>query len=139
MKRTGTIEWLICLAAAMVFIDSGLGKLLDFHRFETELSKSPFVHGMAGVLALTLPPAELLLAGLLLRPRWRLRALYASLFIMAAFTFYILLMMEKAWYLPCACMGLLGEDLSWGTHLAVNCVLVLLVQTGILLHPEESG
>ncbi len=137
MKRKD-IQWTICLLLAMVFIDSGLGKLLEFQRFQTELSKSPFVHGFAGFLAFGLPPAELCLTAALLSARTRLKALYASLFLMASFTFYIWVMMTKAWYLPCACMGLLGEDLGWGAHLAVNIIITLLILTALLLHPEKE-
>lgn len=125
------LQWTICLLLAMVFIDSGIGKLLEFQRFQAELSKSPFVHEFAGLLAFGLPPAELCLTAALLSARTRLMALYASLFLMASFTFYIWLMMTKAWYLPCACMGLLDANLGWGAHLAVNITLTLLTLTAI--------
>lgn len=117
-----------------LFLYSAFAKMLDFVNFSTELSKSPFLQGYTGMLAYVIPLSEVVIAVLLLVPHTRLLALYIYLYMMASFTFYIYLMMTKAYHLPCACMGIFGTVLSWEQHLMANTVITLLVFVGIILH-----
>lgn len=119
----------------LIFLYSALAKFFDFAEFKSELAKSPFLHPIAGFIAWSVPVSELVIGVLLILRRTLGFALYTYFYMMVAFTCYVFLMMKKAYYLPCACMGLM-DDLGWEAHLVVNIAISLLVFVAILL---ENG
>lgn len=135
MKRKN-IQWLIVILLMAVFLYSALAKAFDFSDFSSEISKSPFLFGFSSILSWLVPSVEAIVAVLLLVNKTRSSALYAYLYIMASFTFYVFLMEKEAYYLPCACMGLFENLLEWKEHLYVNIFLSLLVIASIFL--EDS-
>lgn len=120
----------------LIFLYSALAKFLDFAEFKNELAKSPFLHPIAGLMAWLVPISELIVGALLIFRRTRTFALYTYFYMMVAFTCYVYLMMEKAYYLPCACMGII-DDLGWEAHLWVNIVISCLMLIAILLHTKN--
>lgn len=133
-KKTTIVE-IISSLLIILFIYTGLNKMMDYNNFKVQMGRSPFIQNMAGFISLTLPAGELLLAATLIFKRTRLIGLYASFFLMALFTGYIWIMLHYAYDLPCSCGGVLAA-LSWHDHLIFNSVFTLLAMFGVIL---QSG
>lgn len=122
----------ICALLVILFIYTGLNKLLDYDSFSFQLGRSPYLQNFSRPVALLLPPAELLVALALIIKRTRLAGFYASFFLMSLFTGYVAIMLSLSYYLPCSCGGIL-QALSWQEHLVVNSAFTLLAAAGALL------
>lgn len=107
MARKITIE-IIVLLFIILWVYTGLSKLLDYEVTKFQLGRSPYVEHMAGFVALAVPLSELLIAAALLIPRFRLAGLYASFGLMLLFTGYIYVMLNYSYYIPCSCGGVLS-------------------------------
>lgn len=116
----------------LLFVYTGLSKLLDHDFFLSTLSKSPVVGNAAVVMAYALPIAEFAIAGLLLvhhRTNW---GWYAAFAIMLSFTLYVGFMLATQSKLPCSCGGVL-KGLTWKEHLTFNTGFTLIALIGLLL------
>lgn len=132
LVKKNTIVELICALLIILFIYTGLNKMMNLDKFSSEMRRSPFIEDMASFIAYTLPPGELLLSLLLIAKRTRLLGLYLSFALMALFTGYIWLMLNYAWDLPCSCGGIISK-LSWQEHLVFNGVFTGLSIIAIFL------
>jgi len=132
MKRTAVIVEIISTLFVILFLYTGISKIMDYSIFKEQLAESPVLGPVAPVIAIGLPILEFLLVAGLLIPRWRLRAFYASTALMVAFTIYITALMLFADHLPCSCGGVLAQ-LSWGEHIVFNSVYIVLGILGIIL------
>lgn len=126
-----TIEAIIAVLL-LLWIYTGLNKLIHYDKFRLEVSRSPFLQHVAPLVAVVIPIGELLIATLLIFKKTRILGLYASLFLMTLFTGYVYMMLHYAYDLPCSCGGII-ELLSWEQHLLVNFMLTLLTMITILL------
>src|SRR5689334_16631231 len=100
MKRTTIIELIIVLYA-ILFLYTGVSKLMEYSVFKEQIAQSPILAPIATPVAFILPWLEFAVIVLMMIPKWRLKGLYASLVLMIGFTGYvigILLFNEK---LPC--------------------------------------
>jgi hypothetical protein len=138
LTRQSTIMDVICALLVILFIYTGLNKMMDHEKFKFEMGRSPFIQGMSGFIAATLPAGELLIALALIVKRTRLFGLYLSSFIMALFTGYIWLMLNYAYDLPCSCGGVLAK-MSWNDHLYFNAAFTLLAMTGSVLQRKLNA
>ncbi|ASZ14476.1 hypothetical protein KTO58_01425 [Chitinophaga pendula] len=129
-----TIEAIIAVLL-LLWIYTGLNKLIHYDKFRFEVGRSPFLQHLTSWVAITVPVAELLLAALLIFKRTRAAGLYASLFTMTLFTGYVYMMLHYASDLPCSCGGII-ELLTWEQHLVVNALLTLLIAIAILLQNQ---
>ena len=136
MKRKIVIE-IICSLLIVLFIYTGLSKMLDYSEFRLQLGKSPFITRFANPVAWTLPAIEILVALALVFKRTRLFGLYASLFLITMFTAYIYAMLNYSYDLPCSCGGIISK-MSWDQHLWFNVGFVILSITGILLQVKQN-
>lgn len=116
----------------LLWIYTGLNKLIHFDKFSFEAGRSPFLQHLAPLVAAMVPAGELAIAALLIFKRTRVAGLYASLFLMTLFTGYVYVMLHYAYDLPCSCGGII-ELLTWEQHLIVNLMLTLLTAIAILL------
>jgi hypothetical protein len=116
----------------LLWIYTGLNKLIHYDKFSFEAGRSPFLQHIAPLVAAMIPPAELAIAALLIFKRTRVTGLYASLFLMTLFTGYVYVMLRYAYDLPCSCGGII-ELLTWEQHLIVNLILTLLTAAAILM------
>lgn len=130
-RKTIIVE-IICALFVILFIYTGLNKLLDYDTFKFQLGRSPYLQDFSRSIALLLPPGELLVAIALVIKRTRLAGFYASFFLMSLFTGYVTIMLSLSYYLPCSCGGIL-QALSWQGHLVFNSVFTLLAIAGALL------
>lgn len=131
MKRTTIVETVVFLFV-ILFLYTGISKILDYTLFKEQLRESPILGFAAPFVARWLPIGEFLLVIMLAVPRWRLRGLYLSTALMTAFTIYIIVLMSIADHLPCSCGGVLAE-LSWGQHIVFNSVFIALGVLGVMM------
>lgn len=136
MKRTIIIE-IITILFMILFLYTGISKLMDHQLFEAQLEESPVMAPFSAVIAWGVPFIEILIAIMLLLPAFRLNALYASLFLMIAFTIYVIVLVNFSNQLPCSCGGVI-EQLSWQQHIIFNCVFTGLAAWAIWLK-KQSG
>jgi hypothetical protein len=132
LAKRNTIVEIICALYIILFIYTGLNKMIDIDKFKFEMGRSPFIQNMAGFIVYMLPAGEMLLALLLIIKRTRLLGLYLSFALMALFTGYIWLMLNYAHDLPCSCGGIISK-LSWHEHLVFNSVFTGLAMIGVIL------
>ena len=125
------VGWMFIL----LFTYAGLSKLLEFPEFRSQLGQSPLLTPYAEYVAWVIPSLEILIAMAILVPKFKLLALYACLFLMSLFTFYILAILNFSDYIPCSCGGIL-ENLSWRDHLIFNILFILLAIIAIGLYPK---
>lgn len=122
----GAAGLLICL-----FLYTGIDKFYHQASFKDALQKSPVLSSDAGLLAWSLPTAEMMIALALFMPQTKKVGFKASLILLSAFTLYLCYMMVFAPKLPCMCAGLL-ETLSWNMHLILNVVLIVIAILGLV-------
>src|ERR1700761_6967038 len=91
----------------LLFTYAGVSKILDYKRFSIQLAKSPYISKYAGLLSWGLPLFEFFIVVMLLVNATRLAGLYFSLFVLSAFTAYIIILLNYSYYIPCSCGGLL--------------------------------
>ena len=106
-----------------LFAYTASSKLMDLNRFRAILSGVPFMGMGAGVPAVAVPMAELVIVLLLLFPATRLKGLWASLVLLSFFTVYLVLLLLFAPHLPCSCGGVIS-GLSWEGHVGMNVGLI---------------
>jgi uncharacterized membrane protein YphA (DoxX/SURF4 family) len=131
MKKTIIIEAIVVLYA-ILFLYTAIAKLMDYSVFKEQIAASPILAPVSKLIAAGLPWTEILVTVLLVIPKWRLKGLYASLFLMTAFTIYIAATLAFSEHIPCSCGGIIAE-LSWTQHLIFNTVFIGLAITGIVL------
>lgn len=131
MARKITVE-IIAALLILLFIYAALSKLLDYQRFSVQLSKSPLLSSFASAAAIGVPLMEIVISFLLLNKRSRSLGLYASLFLLSLFTFYLIAIINFSYYIPCSCGGIL-QGLSWNAHIIFNTAFILITIIGIIL------
>jgi uncharacterized membrane protein YphA (DoxX/SURF4 family) len=125
-----TIAETVTVLLIMLFLYTGISKLSDYLVFKEQIAQSPALEPISAIVATTLPWVELGVVILLAIPRWRLKGLYASLFLLLIFTAYILLILAFDKHLPCSCGGIISQ-LSWNQHLFFNGTFIALTVSGI--------
>lgn len=137
-KDRHVIVQIISYLYILLFIYTAISKLLDFENFGIQLAQSPLLSAYAGLIAPSVIIIELLIVLLLCIKATRLTGLYASFFLMIAFTVYIYLILNYSDFIPCSCGGII-EELSWTEHLIFNLVFAALALVGIVLVEKEKG
>jgi hypothetical protein len=127
---------IVCALFIILFIYTGVNKLLDYNNFKLQMGRSPFIGNMNGFIAATLPAGEILLSFALAFKRTRQLGLYLSFLLMALFTGYIWLMLNYAPDLPCTCGGILAE-MDWYDHLYFNAAFTGLSLLGLILNARK--
>jgi uncharacterized membrane protein YphA (DoxX/SURF4 family) len=130
-----TIVEIISMLFVILFLYTGVSKLMEYGVFKEQIADSPILQPIAPFIAWTLPLTEFLVCILLIIPRWRLKGLYASLILMIAFTLYIGAIMIFNKELLCSCGGIISE-LSWKGHLIFNSVFIGLAFAGVVLERQ---
>jgi hypothetical protein len=136
IKRTTIIE-IITVLNIILFLYTGIAKIMDYSVFKEQLADSPILSWAATPVAVLLPVVEFAIVLMLVIPRWRLKGLYASFIIMTLFTAYIIAMFIVAPEMPCSCGGII-ELLSWQGHIIFNSVFILLNGWAIYLQRKEK-
>lgn len=121
----------------LLFLYTGAIKLYDTGKFAVELAKSPLLTPIAGLAAWSVPAAEIVIAVFLIFSRTRLAALYATLYMMTAFTTYVIVLTQFSFYVPCSCGGFIS-GLSHMQHLSLTIGGMALAFAAIMLHHEQE-
>lgn len=135
MKRTTIIEAIVFLYA-LLFLYTGVSKLMDYKEFSEQLEDIPILTPIAPFLAVVLPCAEFCVVALMVIPRWRRLGLWAAFTTMACFTIYIISLLSFSDKLPCSCGGVISQ-LSWPQHIILNSSFMILAILAIVLQMKE--
>ncbi|WP_367112872.1 MauE/DoxX family redox-associated membrane protein [uncultured Chitinophaga sp.] len=135
MKNNNIVLEVICCLLILLFGYTGISKILDYSTFSFDLFRSiPVLDriGFPAWIALSIPVFELVIAAVLVVPRWRKLGLYASLFTMIFFTLYVAFILGFMDKKPCSCGGVLRE-MSWTQHLWFNVFFTIISYWGIAI------
>ena len=137
MMLKSTLQRILSSLFILLFVYTGISKLLEHHFFEATLSKSPLIGQASTVLSYALPVVELVVAALLFVHRRIRLGWYIAFALMAMFTGYIGYMLLSQSTLPCSCGGAL-KGLSWGEHLLFNTTFTILAFAGLWLSRHQN-
>ena len=126
----------IRLSFILLFVYTAASKFIDYENFRAVIGQSPLITRFAPVLAIVVPVAEIVIALLLVMPRYRRAGLYASFAIMTLFTVYIVVLLTLSEKIPCSCGGVISQ-MSWTQHLYFNIVLMLLALLDMWLYTKQ--
>lgn len=132
------ITEIICFLFILLFSYAAISKLMSFDQFKIQLGQSPLLTVFAGWVAWVIPTVELVIALLLMIPKFRLFALYGCFTLMSLFTIYIIAILNFSDYVPCSCGGIL-EKLGWQEHLIFNVIFLILAIVAIWIYPTNTG
>ena len=136
MKRKIIIE-IISSLLILLFLYASISKWLAFKLFIGEMNNQPFPNWITPFLVWSIPFIEVLIAVGLIFEKTRVHALYASLFLMLAFTVYTVAILLHAFkYIPCSCGGVIRK-LTWPQHLFFNLFFVGISILGIMLKKRD--
>jgi hypothetical protein len=131
MKKAIIVD-IISSLYALLFLYTGVNKLVSHDLFVASMQKSPILHPYAPFLAITVPALEIMIALALVAPmymqlpRWRVRGLYSGTLLMALFTGYVWYILYTSPHnLPCSCGGII-QKMNWHQHLYFNTGFTLL-------------
>jgi len=117
---------------AVLFFYAATSKLMDYEKSKWQMHNQVFPENVADIMTWLIPVIELILMLALLFPFTRVKALWASLFLLFSFSLYIFLGMNNVFSRkPCGCGGILGENTSYLTHLIFNLCFVVAALTGL--------
>jgi thiol-disulfide isomerase/thioredoxin len=140
MKKTILVE-IIVFFFVLLFVYTGVAKFAEMHLFKEQMLSSPLLGSpfLAMVITWALPIGEILLAISLFIPKLRLKALYATAFLMICFTLYVIGIVLMDNHLSCSCGGII-EELSPRQHIFFNgsCVVLSLFAISALRHPQPN-
>jgi putative oxidoreductase len=133
-----TIYYLILALLTVLFLYTGISKLLDFQGFLHAMQIQPFPNKYAIYPAWGIPLLEIAITITFFFNRTRLTGLYASFVLMSLFTVYaILVLMHVFPFVPCSCGGIL-KSLKWEAHLWFNIFFTAISLCGILIHKKSD-
>jgi hypothetical protein len=121
----------------LLFLYTGVAKLLEAQLFKEQLLSSPLMGSIAGLITWALPIGELILAIALFIPALKLKALYATLTLMSLFTAYVVALLFIDDQLSCNCGGII-EELSPKQHILFNGICVVLSVIAILIYRRQQ-
>jgi len=144
MKKTDIIVNTIAYLYALLFLYTGLSKLIDQASFKQTLYKSLLFHSFTDLLAIAIPSLEILIALLIILPyskptSWQRKwGLNAGIILMALFTLYVgfMLLFQKG-KLPCSCGGII-QKMNWHQHFYFNSFFTLAGIAAIWLNGRKG-
>lgn len=128
----------VCFFFILLFCYAAISKMMDFETFQVQITQSPLLNIISGLVSYGILAVELIVCGLLIFERSRILGLYASFTLMVLFTFYIYIILHYSEFVPCSCGGIL-EKMDWNTHLVFNIVCVIIAGTALILKTKISG
>src|SRR5699024_7532268 len=130
-----SIVQIVCYLLALLFIYTGVSKLLDIGIFQSQIAQSAMLAPYASILAWLVPTVELLLAGLLLISNTRVLGLLGSAVLMVGLPSYVHLIWRDRPSRHCSCGGVL-DAMDWEANLYFRLGFTLLATWAWYL---ESG
>jgi hypothetical protein len=135
MKKT--IEKIICATFVVVFVYTGVDKLWDHSKFETQLGFSPFMFPVLDTfLSWSIPILLLHTAILLLFDHpYKVSGIGLCGLLIAIFTIYVIAILTIAPFVPCSCIGI-SDRFTWHQQLYINIFLLILVGVYLYLNRD---
>jgi putative oxidoreductase len=128
-----TAAEMFCGLIVLLFVYTGISKLLDHSLFQHQLAAFPLIGRMSSILWWLIPIAELIIATLVIYPKTRLRGLWYSIVLLFCFSCYLVIaIIKKGRDLPCSCGGVL-RYMSWKQHVAFNVLFIALAIISIVI------
>lgn len=121
----------------LLFLYTGLSKLMNTKGLYDALQAVPFVKTYATLLSITLPVLEILIAILIIVPSTSKKALFGSLSLLSLFTIYLLWMVLTQKDLPCSCGGVI-QQMTWKQHIHFNIVFITINVVAILIETSRK-
>lgn len=122
----------------VLFTHTAISKFLDFKGFVFDLNNQPFPNNFTPFLSWFIPLGELAIVAGLLFGKTRIIALYASLFLMIAFTIYTCLVLLNVFeYVPCSCGGVVSY-LNWAQHFFFNLFFVVIIALATIFGTNKT-
>lgn len=143
MKKTLLVE-IICMLFILLFMYTGVNKLIDHQKFYTALDKSPLLSTVSPILSWLVPLGEIAISIALFNSRTRKIGLICASITMAIFTIYVGYMLTFRSDRPCTCGGVISL-MNWHQHLYFNAGFTLLgtigfwIQKRILQQGSQSS
>jgi hypothetical protein len=117
----------------LLFVYTSASKFLDYDKFvfQMHLAPVPLMKILAPLFGWLVPSVEMIIAigfavGFFISSI-KIKALLASVILLSAFQFYIVIMLLSGSQLPCTCGGIVSQ-MGWKQHLFFNGFLIV---TGI--------
>jgi uncharacterized membrane protein YphA (DoxX/SURF4 family) len=120
-----------------LFLYTGVAKLMEIPMFKEQLTSSPLMGPLSGIITWALPIGELLLGVALFIPATRLKALYATFCLMALFTIYVIAILFIDAHISCSCGGII-EELTPKQHVLFNSACVILTALAIAISRRQQ-
>jgi hypothetical protein len=121
----------------VLFLYTGLSKIVDFNVFVVTLSVSPIAKNHAELIAIAVPVVELIVVALLLIPKTKRIGLISSFVLMVVFTAYVALILGTSKRLPCSCGGIFYK-ITWRPHLYLNIFLTFMAAVSLYFMKRKS-
>ncbi|TGV03605.1 MauE/DoxX family redox-associated membrane protein [Flavivirga rizhaonensis] len=139
MKTKNILLEIICLLLVVLFVYAATNKMFDFVNFKRQLGESPLLGDFSNVVAWFIPTIEIIIAFLLVIPKFKAWGLYASLILMSLFTIYLFIILNfvPREDIPCSCGGILNK-MGWKAHIYFNLFFVIMAATGIKVHSYQK-
>jgi len=134
-KTKRTLVDIITYLYILLFLYAATSKLIEYDKFQLQISKSPIITDFSSILVWMVPALEIIISIMLLINRTLMLGLYAAFGLMCLFTAYIYAILNYTDFIPCSCGGVL-EKLGWTEHMIFNIAFVVLAIIGILLHAK---
>lgn len=137
MQAAKIANHIIAILFIALWVYAAFHKLIDLPTFKVQMGKSPMLSNIAPILAWAVPLFELVIAYLLLYRRTRQFGLYATIYLMVAFSTYLYITLNYSYYVPCTCGGFISA-MDWRTHIFFNlgCAAVAAVAI-VLAHRQQ--
>ena len=136
-KRKSTLVDIICYLFVLLFLYAVTSKLIEYDKFQLQISKSPIITDYAHILVWMVPALEIIISIMLLVDRFKMLGLYLAFGLMLMFTVYIYAILNYSNSIPCSCGGVL-EKMTWDQHLIFNIVFVILGIIAIILYSKNT-
>lgn len=136
-KTKRTFVDIITYLYVLLFLYAATSKLIEYDKFQLQMSKSPIITDFASLLAWMVPALEIIISILLLIKRTLMLGLYAAFGLMSLFTTYIIVILNYSDSIPCSCGGVLAS-MSWNQHSIFNFIFIVIGIVGILLSQRKS-
>jgi len=138
MKKELIYE-LITGLLVLLFLYTGLSKLLDFKAFELSMRFQHLPDWITTPAIYTLPTTEIIVAGLLITEKSRMIGLYAFIALMFIFTLYAGAVLINLFPIaPCPCGGAI-KSLGWPQHFLLNLAFLGLALANLFFYNRQAN
>jgi len=138
MKPNKIVVFIIRMLFILLFLYSGIAKLVNYTSFSIQLKEIYFIRPYSLWLTWFIPTIELLIACMLLIKPLLLKGLYACFFLTTLFTIYIIILSNIDNEIPCSCGGLL-EKIPHAFHIIINLSLTTISLIGIYIETHFTN